>query len=80
MPQTKWERGFWASVRGRDRILPNGKEFKPFPQSHWYKKKTGKKTAKHKKYITKGHDGKPVTILESVNHYVNNDDAQLLLL
>ena len=55
MPQSKWERGFWASVRGRDSILPNGKEFKPYPQSHWYKKK--KTTKKRARKLRKGEQG-----------------------
>lgn len=37
MPQSKWERGFWASVRG------GGNDFKPYPPEHWRKPKTDKK-------------------------------------
>ena len=49
MPQSKWERGFWASVRDKDNILPNGKEFKPYPPEHWRKPKTNRKRKVNKK-------------------------------
>ena len=38
MPQSKWERGFWAAVRG-------GGSFNPYPPEHWRPKK-GKKVKK----------------------------------
>lgn len=38
MPQSKWERGFWASVRGGGTGI-----FKPYPPEHWRKPKTNRK-------------------------------------
>ena len=70
MPQSKWERGFWAAVRDKDNILPSGKEFNPYPPEHWrpkkgkkVKKKLGTKN-KHWKIVSKGHDGKLNTIVD----------------
>jgi hypothetical protein len=54
MPQSKWERGFWAAVRGGG---TGG--FNPYPPEHWRPKK-GKKVkkrlkSKKKKYFLKEH-------------------------
>ena len=35
MPQSRWERGFWAAVRG-------GGSFNPYPPEHWRPKKEKK--------------------------------------
>lgn len=40
MPQGKWERAFWACARSND--------FKPYPPSHYRKKKAGAKKRKRK--------------------------------
>ena len=40
MPQGKWERAFWACARSSD--------FKPYPPSHYRKKKVGSKK-RHRK-------------------------------
>ena len=53
MPQTRWERGFWASVRDKDNILPSGKEFKPFSPDHWYKPKKKRVKKGHKKAVAR---------------------------
>lgn len=42
MPQSKWERGFWAAVRG-------GGSFNPYPPEHWRKPKKAKKVKKRLK-------------------------------
>lgn len=44
MPQSKWERGFWAAVRGGG---TGG--FNPYPPEHWRKPKTNRKRKKNKK-------------------------------
>ena len=37
MPQSKWERGFWAAVRGG-----GSSGFNPYPPEHWRPKKNKK--------------------------------------
>lgn len=44
MPQSKWERGFWAAVRGGG---TGG--FSPYPPEHWRKPKTNRKRKTNKK-------------------------------
>ena len=77
----RWQRAYWKVVDDGldDEFIEKRKELrkKAIEKSRELKKK---EPAKHRKYIAKGHDGKPVTILESVNHYVNNDESELLLL
>jgi len=52
MPQSKWERGFWAAVRGGG---TGG--FSPYPPEHWRPKKrlvnSKIKNRVHKKKIVK---------------------------
>ena len=43
MPQGRFERGFWAAVRGGDM------KFKPYPPEHWRKPKTNRKRKSKKK-------------------------------
>lgn len=53
MPQSKWERGFWASVRGGGTGI-----FKPYPPEHWRKPKTNRKRKvkkRAKSYFLKNH-------------------------
>lgn len=71
----RWRRAYWKAVDDGvdDEFLKRRKELK--------KARAGKKSsAKHKKIIGKASNGAPVTILESVNQYLKDDDAQLLLL
>lgn len=71
----RWRRAYWKAVDDGvdDEFLKRRIELK--------KARAGKKSpAKHKKIIGKASNGAPVTILESVNHYVNNEDSELLLL
>ena len=47
MPQGHWEKAFWACARSGD--------FKPYPPSHYRKKKTG--TKKRRRKLRKGEQG-----------------------
>jgi hypothetical protein len=41
MPQTKWEKAFWAAARGSE-----ADGFTPYSWKHWYKPKTNRKRKK----------------------------------
>lgn len=66
MPQSHWEKAFWAAARSSD--------FKPYPPEHWAKPKKKKKhhekkkdlnVVKHYKVVGKASNGKSVTVIDA---------------
>lgn len=65
MPQSKWERGFWAAVRGG-----GSSGFNPYPPEHWRPKKEKKVKRKlknqksHKVMLGKTSSGNYVKVMD----------------